>query len=164
MPIVKDPKEVEEIYDWFRERSACLINFCTESFSMTETILKVVNQVGIESGVKSLPIVIAFTGNYPYRPQSVNYTLARDSFLGFEAIMQSMKLFMSDASPYRNVRLMIHLDHAQPDADRIILEEGLDDVATVMYDCSAFSFEENVKMTAEFVEKTKNMIRAEDRQ
>ncbi len=40
MPIVKDPKEVEEIYDWFRERSACLINFCTESFPMTETILK----------------------------------------------------------------------------------------------------------------------------
>lgn len=161
MPIVKDPKEVEEIYDWCRERNVCLINFCTESFAMTETILKVVNQVGLECGVKSPPIVIAFTGNYPYRPQSVNYTLARDSFLGFEAIMQSMKLLMSDASPYRNVRLMIHLDHAQPEADRRILEEALDDVATVMYDCSTFSFEENIRMTARFVRKTRDVVRVE---
>lgn len=40
MPIVKDPKEVEEIYDWLKEKNVCLPAFCTESFPMTETILK----------------------------------------------------------------------------------------------------------------------------
>jgi len=161
MPIVKNPKEVEEIYDWLREENVCLPAFCTESFATTETILKAIHQAGIEYGIKSPPAIIALTASYPYRPQSINYTLARNSFLGFKAIIDDMKLFMSDASPYRDIRLMIHLDHAQPEADRRILEEELDDLATVMFDASTFPLEENIKRTAQFVERTKNSIRVE---
>jgi fructose-bisphosphate aldolase class II len=87
--------------------------------------------------------------------------MARSSFLGFKAIMEDIKLFMSDASPYRDIRLLIHLDHAQPEADRRILEEELDDLATVMFDASIFPLEENIKRTAQFVERTKNLIRVE---
>jgi len=161
MPIVKDPKEVEEIYDWLREENVCLPAFCTESFSMTETILKVMHQVAVEYRIKSAPAIIAFTASYPYRPQSINYTLARNSFLGFKAIIEDIRLFMSDASPYKDIRLMIHLDHAQPEADRRILEEELDDLASVMFDASTFPFEENIKRTAQFVEKTKDLVRVE---
>jgi len=32
MPIVKDPKEVEEIYNLLREKNVRLPAFCTESF------------------------------------------------------------------------------------------------------------------------------------
>jgi len=161
MPIIKDPKEVEEIYDWLREKNVCLPAFCTESFSMTETILKAMHQLGVEYGIKSPPAIIAFTASYPYRPQSINYTLARNSFLGFKAIIEDIKLFMSDASSYKDIRLMIHLDHAQPEADRKILEEELDDLATVMFDASIFPLEENIKRTAQFVERTKNLVRIE---
>lgn len=161
MAIIKDPKEVEEIYDWLREENICLPAFCTESFSMTETILKAMHQLGVEYGIKSPPAIIAFTASYPYRPQSMNYTLARNSFLGFKAIIEDIKLFMSDASPYKDIRLMIHLDHAQPEADRRILEEELDDLATVMFDASIFPLEENIKRTAQFVERTKNLVRVE---
>jgi len=161
MPLVKDPKEVEEIYDWLREKNVCLPAFCTESFQMTETILRVILQAGLDYGIKSPPAIIAFTANYPYRPQSINYTLARDFFLGFKAIMEDIKLFMSKESPYRNIRLMTHLDHAQPEADRKILEEGLGDLATVMFDGSIFPCSENIKRTAQFVEETKNLVRVE---
>lgn len=161
MPIVKDPKEVEEMYELLREKNVCLPAFCTENFSMTESILRTIYQVGRDSGIKSPPGIIAFTASYPYRPQSVNYTLTRDPFLGFRAIMEDIRLLTSKDSPYKNVRLMIHLDHAQPDADRRILEEGLDDLATVMFDGSTFPFEENIKRTAQFVEKTKNVVRVE---
>jgi len=161
MPIVKDPKEVEEIYDWLRERNTCLPGFCTENFQTTETILRVMHQVGLDYGIKFPPAIISFTASYPYRPQSINYTLLRDSFWGFKAIMDDIRLFMSDESPYRNIRLMVHLDHAQPESDRKILKEELDDLATVMFDCSTFPFEENIKRTAQFVEQTKNLVRVE---
>ena len=52
MPIIKDPKKVEEIYDLLREKDICLPAFCTESFLMTETILRVMHQaVILDDGV-----------------------------------------------------------------------------------------------------------------
>ena len=79
---------------------------------MTETILKATHQLGAEYGIRSPSAIIAFTASYPYRSQSINYTLIRNSFLGFKAIVEDIRLFISDASPYRDIRLMIHLDHA----------------------------------------------------
>ena len=160
MPLVTDPREVEDIYDLFREKNVCLPTFCTENFQTTEAIIRSMHKVGHEYGIKNPPAIIAFTGSYPYRPQAVNYTLVRNHYLGVKAIIADIKLFMGDDSPYRDLRLMIHIDHGQPESDGKILEE-LDDIATVMYDCSTFPLEVNIKRTARFVEKTKNLVRVE---
>jgi fructose-bisphosphate aldolase class II len=161
MPIVKDPKEVEEIYDLLREKNVCLPTFCTESHQMTEVIIRTFYNAGIKYGIDSPPAVIAFTANYPYRPQSKHYTITRNTNLGYRAAIDDIKLLMSESSPFKNVRLMIHLDHAQPEADIEIINRGLDELATIMYDCSAFPFEENMKKTAQFVDNTKNIVRVE---
>ena len=160
MPLVTDPIEVEEIYDRLREREVCLPGFCTESFQTTEAIIRSMHQLGHEYGVASPPAIIAFTGTYPYRPQAVNYTLTRNHLLGARAIMQDIKLFMSDDSPYRDLRVMIHIDHGQPDTDGTLLED-LADIATVMFDCSMHPFEENIRRTAMFVEKNRKTVRVE---
>ncbi len=160
MPLVTEPIEVEEIYDRLRERRVCLPGFCTENFQTTEAIIRSMHQLGQEYGVPSPPAIIAFTGSYPYRPQAVNYTLTRNHLLGARAIIQDIKLFMSDDSPYRDLRLMIHIDHGQPDTDGALLEE-LADIATVMFDCSMHPLEENIRRTAMFVEKNRKTVRVE---
>jgi fructose-bisphosphate aldolase class II len=160
VPLVTDPVEVEEIYDRLREREVCLPAFCTENFQTTEAIIRSMHQLGGEYGVSSPPAIIAFTGSYPYRPQAVNYTLTRNHLLGARAIMQDIKLFMSPDSPYRDLRLMIHIDHGQPDTDGALLED-LADIATVMFDCSMHPLEENIRRTAMFVEKNRKTVRVE---
>jgi fructose-bisphosphate aldolase class II len=160
VPLVTDPLEVEEIYDQLREREVCLPAFCTESFQTTEAIIRSMHQLGAEYGVSAPPAIIAFTGTYPYRPQAVNYTLTRNHLLGARAIMQDIKLFMGPDSPYRDLRLMIHIDHGQPDTDGALLED-LTDVATVMFDCSMHPLEENIRRTAQFVEKNRKKVRVE---
>jgi fructose-bisphosphate aldolase, class II len=160
VPLVTDPVEVEEIYDRLRERQVCLPAFCTESFQTTEAIIRSMYELGREYGVASPPAIIAFTGSYPYRPQAVNYTLTRNHLLGARAIMQDIKLFMGPDSPYRDLRLMIHIDHGQPDTDGALLED-LADIATVMFDCSMHPLEENIRRTAMFVEKNRKTVRVE---
>jgi fructose-bisphosphate aldolase class II len=152
--------EVEEIYARLAEAGSCLPAFCTENFQTTEAIIKSMWELGRERGIPSPPAIIAFTGSYPYRPQAVNYTLTRNPLLGARAIIQDIKLFMSEDSPYRGLRLMIHIDHGQPDTDGTLLEE-LAEIATVMYDCSTLPLEENIRRTALFVEKTRHTVRVE---
>jgi fructose-bisphosphate aldolase class II len=160
VPLVTDPMQVEDIYSELCEKGVCLPAFGTENFRTTEAIIRSMKELAQERGVSSPPAIIAFTGTYPYRPQAVNYTLVRNHLLGARAIIEDIKLLMGEDSPYRDLRLMIHLDHGQPDTDGALLED-LSDFATVMFDCSAYSFEENIRRTAQFVEKTRKKVRVE---
>jgi fructose/tagatose bisphosphate aldolase len=160
VPLVTDPLEVEEIYTRLREAGVCLPAFGTENSRTTEGIIRSMWELGHEYGIASPPAIVAFTGTYSYRPQAVNYTLTRNPLLGARAIIQDIKLFMSQDSPYRDLRLMIHIDHGQPDTDGSLLDE-LADIATVMYDCSAYPLEENIRRTRLFVEKTRGAVRVE---
>jgi fructose/tagatose bisphosphate aldolase len=160
MPLVTNPSEVEEIYDELRAANVCLPAFCTENFQTTEAIIKSIHEFGRIFEIKSPPGIIAFTGTYQYRPQAVNYTLMHNHMLGARAIIEDIKLLISKESPYRDVRLMIHLDHGQPDTDGELLDQ-LEDIATVMFDCSGYPLVENVRRTAQFVEKTRSKVRVE---
>lgn len=53
---------------------------------------------------------------------------------------------------------MLHLDHVQPVDDKDLLEGDLSGYASIMYDASTFPFEENIKMTSNFVDKMKGKI------
>lgn len=161
MPIIKDPKEARKIFDWASERNVCLAAFATENQHTTEAILKAAYETGKEYRIKNLPVIITFPITYSYRPQAVYYTITRNAFLGFRAIIDDIEILFSKDSPYRDIQLMIGLDHAQPDTDKEILENELEKLALVMYDCSHMSFDENIERTAKFVEKTRHTVLVE---
>ena len=161
MPIIKDPKQAKKIFEWAGERNACLAAFATENQHTTEAILKATHEIGKECKIKNPPVIITFPVTYPYRPQAVHYTITRNALLGFRAIMDDIEILVSEGSPYKDIQLMIGLDHGQPDTDKEILEKELEKLALVMYDCSYLPFDENIERTAKFVEKNKDMVLVE---
>jgi fructose-bisphosphate aldolase class II len=67
----------------------------------------------------------------------------------------------SEGSPYADLRVMLHLDHAQPDGDIDLLPRILDRFATVMYDASGQPLAENIRRTAAFVERNQHQVQIE---
>jgi len=161
MPVIRDLKEAKKIFDWAKERNVCLAAFATENQHATEAILKATHEIGKECKVKNPPLIITFPVTYPYRPQAVHCTITRNALLGFRVIMDDIAILVSEDSPYKDIQLMIGLDHGQPDTDKEVLEKQLEKLTLVMYDCSHLPFDENIKRTAKFVEKTKDTVLAE---
>ena len=161
MPLVTDPLEVEDIYRELGQLRVCLPAFCASDPETVEAALIAGTEFGRQHGIKKLPLSVAFTSTYEMIQQTVCYTASGDPLLGFRMIMADLRILLSEGSPYQNLRVMAHLDHGQPDTDREILEDGLDDLASVMYDCSTLPFDENIKRTAEYVERTRNQVRVE---
>jgi len=56
-------------------------------------------------------------------------------------------------SPFEKLNVMVHLDHTQWDSDKPLLGWDMNQFSMIMYDASALPFEENIKLTAKFVEK-----------
>jgi fructose/tagatose bisphosphate aldolase len=78
--------------------------------------------------------------------------------LGIELMFSDIKVFMGKESPYRNLRVIPHLDHAFPWIDGDILEDYAGEFASVMCDASEMPFEENIRLTAQYVEKVKGKV------
>lgn len=116
MPVIRDPKEAKKIFDWAKERNVCLAAFATENQHTTEAILKATHESGKEYKIN--PVIITFPVTYPYRPQAVHYTIIRNALLGFRVIMDDMAILVSEDSPYKDIQLMIGLDHGQPDPEQ----------------------------------------------
>ena len=162
MPLVTDPLEVEEIYAEAREKDISLACFCTESPQGTEAILKATAEMAHEYGIKNPPAIISATGNYRPSPQLQFYTATKDALVGFRALLSDVETLVSPGSPYEGVRVMLHLDHAQPDIDgELLVPEVLEKLATIMFDCSHYPMEENIARTARFVEESRNLVRVE---
>jgi fructose/tagatose bisphosphate aldolase len=153
MPLITDASQAREIYDETRECGALLLNLNTESRRMTEAIFKAVYDFGGSIGVDDLPVVISVCGVYDERPQIKLMNWLGDPLLGFDMFMADVRLLCSKSTPYRKLRVMTHLDHGQPDGDRALLTERLDDLASVMFDASTRPLEENTRLTAEYVER-----------
>ncbi|NOZ23119.1 MAG: class II fructose-bisphosphate aldolase [Planctomycetes bacterium] len=152
MPVVTDPVEVKEIYQEVAEKGACIPCFCTENQKTIEAMLRAAHEVGQEFAIANPPLVVGFTATYHHRQQLMNYTTTRDTVLGVKALLDDVKLFAGEDSPWSDVRIMPHLDHGMPDTDRTLLYNFAEEFATSMHDCSHLTFEENVKQTAAYVE------------
>ena len=153
MPLVVDYSAVKEAYQEAAERGICLPAFCTEDRETLEAILAAALQMANEIGVGDLPIVPAWTSRYPPRGQMTLVSACGDAVLGSELMLSDLQVFMGDASPYRSLRVMPHLDHAFPWLDGDILDRFADRFASVMCDASEKPFDENIAMTARYVEK-----------
>jgi len=158
MPLITDYKEVKEIYQEAGELGVALPVFCAEDRETLEAILASALKMSEETGVRNLPIIPAWTCRYPARGQMTLLTACGDPVLGTKMMFSDLELFMSENSPYRHLRVLPHLDHAFPWLDGDILNDFADQFASVMFDASEKPFNENIKMTAEYVDKMKGRV------
>ena len=72
--------------------------------------------------------------------------------------MADIGVLTSKGSPFEKLNVMIHLDHTQWDADKPLLEWDMNRFSMIMYDASALPFDENIRLTAEFIGKCGRII------
>ena len=85
-------------------------------------------------------------------PQALRITFSRDPKIGFISVMEHLKILCcSKDSPYSNVLVLPHLDHADPVNDKWALTEGLPYLTSVMFDAQKYPFEDNIVITREYI-------------
>jgi fructose/tagatose bisphosphate aldolase len=161
MPLISQPKDVEAIYQEARERRVCLADLCVAHPAAVEATLRAALEFSQEHGIAGMPVIISVTGNYPIESQLVSYTSLHDPFIGLRAFLDDMDGLTAEGSPFAGLRVMLHLDHGQPEADQDLLPRILDRFATVMYDASGQPLAENIRRTAAFVERHHDRVQIE---
>ena len=158
MPLVTSYNAVKEIYQEAVERGIGLPVFCAEDRETLEAILASTLMMAEEIGVEDLPIIPAWTCRYPVRGQMTLLTACGNPALGTQMMFSDLELFAGENSPYRKLRILPHLDHAFPWLDGDILENFADQFASLMCDASEKPFDENIEITAGYVEKVKGRV------
>lgn len=158
MPIVSDPIETKEILAQVRELGAALPAFCAEDERTQEGILAGTLEKAEEIGVKDLPVIVACTVNYPPRAQMKLYTYSGLYTLGLHAFFGRLDVLTSAHSPYRRLRVLPCLDHGIPWLDEYALTEYAERFSMAMFDASGRPFDENIALTADYVEKIRGRV------
>lgn len=153
MPLLTDVEQIAAIFREVSHRRAALPTICTENRETTEAIFEGVARAARRHEVANAPLVIAFTGHYPARSNLLRYTSRWDMREGFLALRDDLLRLSRPEGPYAQLCVVVHLDHAQPQEDRELLEWGRGLIASVMYDGSALPLAENMEATAAFVKE-----------
>ncbi len=161
MAIVKDYNQVKEVYQEVAERGIALPAFCAEDRETLEAILAAAYELGQEMGVENLPIVPAWTSRYPGRQQMTLVSACKDPNVGMELMLSDLKVLTGEYSPYKNLRVLPHLDHAFPWIDEDMLVNYADEFASVMCDASERPFDENIEITAKYAQRVKGRVLVE---
>ena len=152
MSFITDRKKYMKIIDEMRCKKVSMAVFCTASHWNTESILLACSRFAARYGIEHIPVGVGITFSYPHMSQADRVTYNGDPKTGFKSIMQHLYLLCNSAdSPYSRVDALPHLDHADPEKDVWALTEGLDYLASVMFDAQHYPFEENIKLTSEYV-------------
>ncbi len=158
MPLVTDYKAVLKTYRGAADMGVALPVFCAEDRETLEAILASALRMSEEIGVEDLPIIPAWTCRYPPRGQMTLLTACGDPVLATRMMFSDLDIFMSDGSPYRKLRVLPHLDHAFPWLDADVLDAFVDRFASIMCDASERPFDENIRLTAEYVAKVRGRV------
>ena len=159
MALVTDKEEVIEIYAEAAQRRWVIPCICCENLTTIEAILQAVKEFGEKIGINNLPITIAITNCYAHRSQSINYTFTHNWEVGINLFIEDLKVLTSSYSPYKDLRVMLHLDHIQHDVDTDLLNWDMKQFSSIMFDASTLSFSQNIKATRKFVEQqTRNIV------
>ena len=153
MAIVTDRKEVLEIYRQAEARKWVLPCFCSENLTTTEAILAAAKEYGDEINVENIPVIVAITNQYDHRTQSVYYTHTRRWDIGLKLFLADLKVLTEKGTPYENLEVMVHLDHAQFDDDAELFSWDMEQFSSIMFDASKVDFEENIRLTGRFVKE-----------
>jgi len=153
MSLITKRDEAKEIYDALRHKNVSVAVFCTASHWNAEAILLAADRFAKQHGIRDIPVSLAMTFNYSHMAQSQRVTRAHQAAAGFMSVMEHVRtLCAAKDSPYYNVCVMPHLDHADPETDLWALTEGTKYLASVMFDAQRFPLEENIRKTAQYVE------------
>jgi fructose-bisphosphate aldolase class II len=158
MPLILDRQQVLDIYSDAATRKWVIPTFNTENLTTTEAILSAALDYSRKISKPDLPVTIGITNQYSHRSQSVYYTHTRQWDIGLKLFMADIEVLTSKGSPFEKLNVMIHLDHTQWDSDKPLLEWDMNLFSMIMYDASALPFDENIRCTAEFIEKHGKII------
>jgi fructose-bisphosphate aldolase, class II len=158
MPLILTRAEVLAVYAESAARRRVHPLFSTENLTTTEAILAAARDHGERIGEPDLPLTIGITHRYPERPQSVAYSPAGDAIFGMRLFHGDLRTLMASDSPYAKLRVLIHLDHGQHEADADVLDSPAELFSSVMFDASALPFEENITATRRYVEKHRHEV------
>ena len=160
--IITKRNDSEKIIERIKSQKVCLSIFCTGSHWNTEAILLAAKNISDKYNIRDIPVAIAMTYNYEYMPQAQRITFTNDARLGFISIMNHLRVLTNDPkSPYYNIKVLPHLDHADPEKDSWALNEGTEYLASVMFDAQKYPLEDNIRMTSGYVKKYKNKLMIE---
>ncbi len=152
MAIITDKKASLNVFEYAAERGTSIAIFCTASYWNTEAILVAAQRIAEKYQIEQVPVVVATTFDYDHMSQSQRFLYCRDSKTGILSHFAQMNVLAgSKYSPYKNVAVLPHLDHADPARDRWALTCALDHFSSVMFDAQLYSFEENMALTADYV-------------
>lgn len=159
MPIINEGEQAREVINRLIEENRSIPCFCTESVYTTEAIFKGAMAFKQQAGITGkLPLIIAFTASYQDRQQLRNYTGLADFREGMLAVKSDIERLARSDGPYADLDVIIHLDHARPGADNWIIEDYENLISSVMWDCSAHSMHDNIRMTRDFVSRYRSVF------
>ncbi|MCA1809955.1 MAG: class II fructose-bisphosphate aldolase, partial [Lentisphaerae bacterium] len=153
MPLITERAQVLEIYQKAAARRWVIPTFCSENLTTTEAILSAVKEYGEAHQLPQLPVSVAITNLYDHRSQTLNYTRSGSWLVGLKLFMADLQVLCGPDSPFAGLRVMAHLDHIQPQADADLLNSDLRSFSSIMFDASTHPFEENMRLTADFMQK-----------
>ena len=152
MPLILQRQQVLDIYAEAAQKKWVIPTFNTENLTTTEAILSATLDYSRKTGKPDLPVTIGITNQYSHRSQSVYYTHTRQWDIGLKLFLADIGVLTSKGSPFEKLNVMIHLDHTQWDSDKELLDWDMNLFSMIMYDASALPFDENIRLTARFVE------------
>ena len=150
--LITERQSVLDVYAEASQRKWVIPCFCSENLTTTEAVLAAVADHGRQIGLPNLPITLAITNLYPPRPQTSNYTQTRQWEIGLRLFLADLQVLCAPPSPYASLRVMVHLDHVQYDADRELLGWDMEQFSSIMFDASKLPLAKNIQLTAEFVQ------------
>ncbi len=154
MPLITGRAEVLAQYGMAASRGWTLPCFGTENLTTSEACLAAAQELAESRGWARIPLILALTITYAHRPQAVLYTHSRCWDTGLRLALADIQVLTRSDGPYPRVDCMLHLDHAQHDRDRTLLEQwDLSGFSSVMYDASTLPFADNCAATADFVSR-----------
>ncbi|MBQ4065882.1 MAG: class II fructose-bisphosphate aldolase [Clostridia bacterium] len=152
MSVITERKASLKVFERAAECGTSIGIFCTASYWNTEAILLASQRIAEKYEIEQVPVVIATTFTYPHMPQCERFLYCRDPKAGILSHFGHLQAVAgSKYSPYKNVAVLPHLDHADPERDRWALTCGLDHFSSVMFDAQHHSFEENLELTSRYV-------------
>lgn len=153
MPLIVGRKNVLAEYARAAERGWVMPAFNSENQTCVEAILAAASDHANSVGMPDMPVIVGLTNTYWHRAQTVEYTRSGSWRLGLRMFLDDVAALCSEDSPYSRLNVMIHMDHIQWDSDIDLLEGDLSRFSSIMYDASTRPFDENIRLTAEFVRK-----------
>jgi fructose/tagatose bisphosphate aldolase len=158
VPLILERKKVLDVYAQAAEKNWVIPTFCTENLTTTEAVLSAANDYADKTNQDNLPVTIAITNQYSHRSQSVNYTHTKQWDIGLKLFMADIDVLTGEGSVFSKLNVMTLLDHTQFDTDADLLKWDMNDFSMIMFDASSLPLEQNIELTADFVQRQGSKI------